>query len=213
MSNPWLAVPLSEYEEHMSSAEVRQLGVLSELFVEAVQRCRPHSLAILGIAGGNGLDHIDSCHTTRVVVIDLNYKYLEAVRQRYSSLPGLDLRCADLSEQHVDLEPVQLVHAALIFEHAGIGRCLENAMSMVAPGGNLSVVLQLPAEGEEAAVVSRFSSIRELKFHSSLVSPAYLTEVLEGHRFQVIHQTNCALPGSKSFWMGIFSAPTARHGK
>jgi hypothetical protein len=44
------------------------------------------------------------------------------------------------------LEPVQLVHAALVFEHAGVDDCLDNALSMIAPGGNLSVVLQMPAE-------------------------------------------------------------------
>ena len=72
MSNPWLAVPLSEYEQHMSSVEVQQLGALSDLFAEAIGCCRPFSIAVLGIAGGNGLDHIDSSITARVVGLDLN---------------------------------------------------------------------------------------------------------------------------------------------
>ena len=99
MSNPWLAVPLSEYEQHMSSVEVQQLGALSDLFAEAIGHCRPLSIAVLGIAGGNGLDHIDSSLTARVVGLDLNPQYLEAVRERYSHLPGLELHCVDLSEQ------------------------------------------------------------------------------------------------------------------
>lgn len=206
MSNPWLAVPLSEYERHMSSVRVGQLGVLSDLFSIVVRRCRPKSVAILGIAGGNGLDHIDRGITSRVVGIDLNPVYLEAVRRRYPGLPGLDLRCADLSERLVDLEPVQLVHAALIFEHAGIGRCLENATSIAAPGGNLSVVLQLPASGGEPEVASRFSSIRELKSHFSLVSPACLCQSLDKRGFQMIYHSRRMLPGSKGFWVGIFSA-------
>ena len=81
-------MPLSEYEQHMSSAEVQQSGALSGLFAEAIGRCRPSSIAILGIAGGNGLDHIDSSIAARVVGLDLNPLYLEAVRQRYSHLPG-----------------------------------------------------------------------------------------------------------------------------
>lgn len=207
MSNPWLAVPLSDYERHMTSARVGQLGVLSDLFSEAVRRCRPESIAILGIAGGNGLDHIDRSHTNRVVGIDLNPIYLEAVRQRYSSLPGLDLLCADLAEQVVNLRPVQLVHAALIFEHAGTGRCLENAISMTAPGGNLSVVLQLPADNGEPEIGSRFTSIRELKSHFSLVTPACFRQALEERGFQMTEQTTRALPGGKGFWLGIFAAP------
>ena len=115
MSNPWLTVPLSEYEQHMSSVAVQQLGALSDLFAEVIGRCRPLSVAILGIAGGNGLDHIDSSITARVVGLDLNPLYLEAVRDRYSHLPGLELHCVDLSERRVELEPVQLVHAALSF--------------------------------------------------------------------------------------------------
>jgi len=206
MSNPWLNVPLSEYEQHMSSAEVQQLGALSDLFAEALGRCRPQSIAVLGIAGGNGLDHIDSSITARVIGLDLNPLYLAAVERRYSHLPGLELHCVDLSEQHVKLEPVQLVHAALVFEHAGVDDCLENALSMIAPGGNFSVVLQLPAESGHTVGASPFSSIQNLKSHLSLISPAWLRESLAGRGFRLVHQTTRALPGGKGFWMGIFSA-------
>src|SRR5512140_3407134 len=98
MSSPRLTVPLSEYEQHMSSEEVRQLGALSDLFAEAMGRCRPASIAVLGIAGGNGLDRIDSNITARVVGLDVNPLYLEAARHRYSDLPGLELHCVDLSK-------------------------------------------------------------------------------------------------------------------
>lgn len=42
----------------MSSTEVQQLGALSDLFEEAIALRRPASVAILGIAGGNGLGRI-----------------------------------------------------------------------------------------------------------------------------------------------------------
>lgn len=213
MSNPWLNVPLSEYEQHMSSVEVQQLGVLSGLFAETLRCCRPASIGVLGIAGGNGLDHVDSSITARVVGLDVNPLYLEAARQRYSHLPGLELHCVDLSKQHVELEPVQLVHAALVFEHAGVGSCLENAISMVVPCGNLSVVLQLPTESGQTVGASQFSSIQNLKSHFSLIDPAWLCESLGGRGFQRIHQTTRALPAGKAFWMGIFSAPEGHHRK
>jgi hypothetical protein len=213
MSNPWLAVPLSEYEQHMSSVEVQQLGALSDLFAESIGLCRPFSIAVLGIAGGNGLDHIDTSVTARVVGLDLNPLYLEAVRQRYSHLPGLELHCVDLCEQHFQLEPVQFVHAALIFEHAGAGRCFENAISMILPGGNLSVVLQLPTESGQTVGASQFSSIQNLKSHFSLISPAWLHESLAVRGFRLIHETTRALPSGKDFWMGLFSAPEAHHRK
>jgi hypothetical protein len=209
MPNPWLTVALSEYEQHMSSVEVQQLSVLSDLFVEALRRCHPASIAVLGIAGGNGLAQVDSGITTRIVGLDLNPQYLETVKQRYSHLAGLELHCVDLSEQHVELEPVQLVHAALVFEHAGVDRCLENAISMIAPGGNLSVVLQLPTKSGQAVGVSQFSSIQDLKSHFSLVSPTWLRESLAARGLREIYQAVRALPAGKGFWIGIFSAPEA----
>ncbi len=205
MANPWLSVPLADYEGHMSSAEVQQSGALSDLFGEALAFRRPESVAVLGIAGGNGLDHIEANVTKRVVGLDVNPRYLDAVRQRYSRLPGLELYCVDLAETVVHLPPVQLVHAALAFEHAGVGRCLESALSLVAPGGALSAVVQLPSELEEPVGPSRFPFIQNLKSHFSLIDRTWLCKTLEERRFRPTYQARRSLPAGKGFWMGIFA--------
>ena len=72
MSNPWLSIPLEDYEGHMGSAGVRQLTVLAELFKSALDRCRPESVALLGVAGGNGLEQIDCAATKSIVGVDIN---------------------------------------------------------------------------------------------------------------------------------------------
>jgi hypothetical protein len=82
---------------------------------------------------------------------------------------------------------------------------------MIVPGGNLSVVLQLPTEGGQTVGASQFSSIQNLKSHFSVIGPAWLRESLAGRGFQLIHQTTRALPAGKGFWTGIFSAPEAHH--
>jgi hypothetical protein len=207
VSNPWLLVPLSDYEGHMGSAEIRQLGALSDLFAEAMVCCHPSSVAVLGVAGGNGLEHVDRNKTTRIVGLDLNPLYLETVRQRYSYLAGLELHCIDLSEQRVELQPVELVHAALLFEHAGVGRCLDNALTMVMPGGHLSAVLQLPSDEADAVGSSRYSSVQTLRSHFSLVGCAWLRDSLAGRGLRLVHQAKRELPAGKGFWMGIFRAP------
>jgi len=204
MTNRWLNVPLEEYEGHMNSEEVQQLGVLSELFAEAVAFCRPRSLAVLGVAGGNGFEHIDSKVTKRVVGLDVNLSYLDAVSRRYSSACGLELHCVDLAEQVLELEPVQLVHAALVFEHAGVGRCLDNALSLVARGGTLSAVLQLPSEIEQGVSATPFASIQNLKSHFSFVDLTCLRETLEKRGFRLVRETRRSLPAGKAFWMGVF---------
>jgi hypothetical protein len=205
MPNPWLTVPLADYEGHMRSPKIQQLVPLSKLFTKALACCRPTSVAVLGIAGGNGLDQIDASVTTRVVGLDVSAVYLDAVRRRYPLMRGLQLYHADLAGEALDLEPVQLVHAALIFEHAGTGQCLENALSLVADGGSLSVVLQLPSEIEEGVSPSEFSAIQNLKSHFSLVDRKWFQQILERRNFRIKEQVEYSLPASKGLWMGIFS--------
>lgn len=208
MTNPWLSVSLTDYEGHMGSAEVQQLAALSELFAAALALRRPDSVAILGIAGGNGLEHINAAVTQRVAGFDINPSYLETVLQRFPHLPRLELHCADLERELAQQVPgvasVQLVHAALVFEHAGVGQCLENALSLVGPGGALSVVLQLPSPSEGAVSASPFASMQNLKSHFSLVDRQWLCETLEGRNLRLALEAGRALPRGKAFWMGVF---------
>ncbi len=122
--------------------------------------------------------------TTRIVGVDVNPSYLEAVRRRYAGLPGLELYCVDLAHEAVDLEPAQLVHAALVFEHAGTGRCLENAVSLVSWHGALSVVLQMPGEWVEDVSPSPFLSMQALKPCLSLIDPRWLMRLAGRSRFR-----------------------------
>jgi SAM-dependent methyltransferase len=204
MPSPWLNIPLADYEGHMRSAGVQQSDALSDLFANALTWCRPESVAILGIAGGNGLERIDGDITRRIVGLDVNPTYLEAVRRRFPAARSLELHCVDLAEETAEQEPVQLVHAALVFEHAGVGRCLENALSLVAPGGALSIVLQLPSPSEANVGVSRFPSIQSLGSHFVLVDPSWIVEELERYEFRLIKQSKKPLNAGKEFWMGVF---------
>jgi len=205
MSNPWLGVPLEDYEGHMNSAGVQQLGALAELFAEALRQCKPSSLAVLGVAGGNGLDRIDTSVTRRVVGVDINQRYLDEVRQRFAQLRGLELHCVDLAAQRLTLEPVALVHAALVFEHAGVGLCLDNAVALVEAGGALAVVLQLPSQVAQGVGASQFASLQTLKTNFKMIDPRWLEQELQGHGFRLTSQTQRGLTAGKGFWMGLFS--------
>jgi hypothetical protein len=204
MTNPWLTIPLADYEGHMASAQVQQSGALADLFAEAIELCHPASVAVLGVAGGNGLDRIDSEMMARVVAVDINPLYLEAVRQRYAHLNGLELHCVDLAQEGLHLPPVELVHAALIFEHAGTGRCLENALRLVAEDGALSVVLQLPTEAGQNAGKGGFAATHGLQSIFILVDPKQLCASLKERTFELIHERRRSLPEGKAFWMGVF---------
>jgi trans-aconitate methyltransferase len=194
--NPWLAIPLGDYERHME--EVGQVAALSELFGDVLAMCRPRSVAILGVGGGNGLERIDPAITTRVVGLDISSAYLEEARSRY---PFLETHCVDLAHEKVRLPPVELVHAALIFEHAGLGPCLENALSLVAPEGRFSAVLQLPGEPIESAC----ESVRILDEHFTWIEPAVFRCGLERRGMSLVHEAHKPLPHGKAFWMGVFA--------
>lgn len=210
MPNPWLQIPIAEYEGHMASPEVGQLRALAELFGEALAVCKPASVALAGVAGGNGLERIDSSVTRRVVGIDINPAYLETARVRYRDLAGLELVCADLAAGPLRLEPVHLVHAALILEHAGTGRCLDNVLALVKRGGELSVVLQLPSLAAQEVATTPYRCMQALKSDFSLVDPALLRAELRKRGFHVVQETHRPLPSGKAFWMGIFSQSSSR---
>jgi hypothetical protein len=205
--NPWLALPLGDYEGHMRSPDVDQLGPLSDLFSDILRRHRPASVAILGIAGGNGLADVDPSVTGRVVGLDLNPQYLDVTRQRFPDLPGLELQCVDLATSTLAVPPVALVHAAMVFEHAGTGRCLDNALALVAPGGVFSTVLQLPSETAGAVGVTAFPAMETLAGQFAFVDPGLLQQVLTRRGWHLIYQSHLPLPSGKAFWSGVF----ARH--
>ena len=204
MSNPWLEIPLGDYEGHMAAPEVGQLEALADLFGVALRICRPASVAVLGVAGGNGLEHCDGAIVSRVVGVDVNPRYLEEVRQRHGGSLNLELVCHDLAEKKIDLPPVDLVHAALVFEHAGVRRCMENAVGLVGDGGALSVVLQLPADGGRNVGASPFASLQRLKDHFTLIAPEWMRGEIEARGFRLVWEGERSLPAGKKFWIGVF---------
>jgi len=205
MSSPWLTIPLEDYEGHMRSPEVQQLSVLSELFQYALDHSRPESVAILGVAGGNGLAQIVPAITKRIVGLDINPRYIDAVRQRFAFLPGLELQTCDLTQQELRLPTVSLVHAALIFEHAGLGLALTNALSLVAPEGRLSVVLQMASQQEPGVSSTDYPSMQTLKHDFTLIDIDQFRDLLTQKNFQLVAQETRSLPAGKAFWLGLFA--------
>ena len=97
MSNPWEEISLDDYEKHMSLESVRQLQALDSIMKKQFSAYPVETAAVLGVAGGNGLEHIDTYKFRRVYGVDINADYLSAVSQRYTQLSGV-LECL-----HIDL--------------------------------------------------------------------------------------------------------------
>ena len=83
MNNPWENIKLSDYENHMSLDTVYQLQALSEMMHKQLYTYDVKSIMILGIAGGNGLEHIDRTRINKVYGVDVNKDFLKEFSIRH----------------------------------------------------------------------------------------------------------------------------------
>ena len=163
MRNPWLDIPLAEYEGHMALPEVGQAEMLADELEFAIRQHSPKSIAVLGCAGGNGFDRLLGKGIERIVGIDINPAYVEAVRCRFQSrIPGLELHVADIQCALPELAPVDLLFAALILEYVDVPMTMSSLQTLCTPRGDLVIILQAASSSLEAVSPSPYQSIRLL---------------------------------------------------
>ncbi len=161
--NPWLEIPAEDYEGHMGSPEVGQLSLLNQLFKRILQEIQPGSLAILGCTTGNGFEHIDLNITKSILGVDINPDYLHIARSRFGDLHGrLELKCADIQSDPFEGRQFELIHGALVFEYVEPEIVLGHIYKALAPGGTLSVVLQLPHAELPSVSKTSYTSLEKL---------------------------------------------------
>lgn len=120
MKNPWNEIPLSDYENHMKFDSVMQLQALNEMMKGQFDTHSVSSVMILGIAGGNGLNHIQKGKFEKVFGVDVNNSYLKEVIRRYPDLDGLlECLCVDLTCETNMLPKADMVIANLLVEYIG----------------------------------------------------------------------------------------------
>lgn len=118
--NPWEKINLSDYENHMSLGSVYQLQAMNKMMKEQFYDYDVSSVIILGIAGGNGLEHIDCGVFKNVYGVDVNQSYLDECRKRYPSLKDVfTVICADLTSADLQLPYAELLVANLLIEYIG----------------------------------------------------------------------------------------------
>lgn len=133
MANPWEEIPLSDYEQHMSLASVCQLQTMNRAIKKQLDAYPVTSAMILGIAGGNGLEHVDTAKYRKLYGVDINSSYLQEVEKRYADLRGcLQCLCLDLATDAGRLPHAQLLIADLLIEYVGYG-VFQETVKAVAP--------------------------------------------------------------------------------
>ncbi len=208
MSNPWLEIPLADYEGHMSLPSIGQSRLIADQLEASVRTFCPQSIGIIGCAGGNGLDRLAGTGVNRVVGVDLNPEYIEQTRRRYAvRLPGLELYVADIQTAGLLFQPVDLLFVALVLEYVDVDRTMAVLWRHCRNKGALTVISQLPHQTLNEVSPSPYKMLNRLGPVMHLIAPEELQLSAKRAGFNPEHSTTVLSPGGKSFSVDTFRRP------
>ena len=119
--NPWEEISLSDYENHMSLSSVNQLQAMNKMMKFQFEAYPVTSAIVFGVAGGNGLEHVNLKKYSKIYGIDINNAYLDSVKKRYSFMEDiLECKRIDLTCEPDMLPEAELVIANLVIEYVGL---------------------------------------------------------------------------------------------
>lgn len=207
MSNPWLDIPLADYEGHMSLPEVGQAHLLAEVFDRAVKRWSPASIALIGCAGGNGFERLAAGAMDRLIGVDVNPDYIEQARRRHAQrLPNIELLCADVQSQSLTYGPVDFTYAALLFEYVDMAAALDTLKRNSRPNARLTTVVQLAHSTLSPVSSSPYRSLGRLAPIMKLVVPEELRGAAAQAGFAYDDSEILTLASGKQFCVQNFRA-------
>lgn len=198
MNNPWEDISLSDYENHMSLDSVKQLQAMNIIMKKQFVAYPVDTAMVLGIAGGNGLEHVSKDKYKTVYGVDINADYLKTVEARYGALEGV-LECikADIINESDKLPEAQLVIANLLVEYIGY-EAFMMAMMRVRPQ-YISCVIQINIDEHQwvsdSPYLHAFDRLDEV--HCQMEDEA-LTMVMEEICYRKILSESYPLPNGKA---------------
>lgn len=196
MNNPWEDINLNDYESHMSLNGVYQLQTMNEMMKEQFYAYPVKSIMILGIAGGNGLEHIDKNVIDKVYGVDINESYLSACISRYPNLRGvLETIRADLIKNEKALPHADLIVADLFIEYVGYD-CFQKVVEQVKPA-YVSCVIQINVDASfvsDSPYIHAFDRLDEV--HRQMEETA-LSAAMKQIGYEKKLQTERELPNGK----------------
>lgn len=206
MSNPWLSIPASDYEAHMSDTRVGQAQLLNSWLGEVIPEKNPESVLVLGSSSGNGFEHLITNKTRKVKAVDINPEYCKILESRFSGkIPGLEVVCTEISELQLPVATFDLVHCALIFEYVEVSGLLLKIRYALKPGGWMSVILQQPSQHLTAVTKTSFESLEKLSEIMHLIPADDFRNMAALADFRVFKEKEIILESGKKFYLAIFN--------
>ena len=197
MNHPWKEISLDDYEQHMRLASVGQLQALNRMMKAQLEAFPASTVMILGIAGGNGLEHVKTGQYRTVCGVDVNENYLKAAAERHPGLRGiLQCLCLDLTRQADQLPRAELVIADLLVEYIGYDAFL-NVIRYTGPSW-VSCIIQVNANETEWVSDSPYLPVfdRLDEVHHQ-VEESGLTAVMNKAGYSGIFRETVSLPNRK----------------
>ncbi|MDE6627575.1 MAG: methyltransferase type 11 [Lachnospiraceae bacterium] len=196
MANPWEEISLSDYENHMKLDSVMQLQNMNQMMKGQFNAYPVSSVMILGIAGGNGLEHIDRKKFQKIYGIDINEKYLRAVKERYTDISDI-LECIQLNliEETNKLPKAELLVANLLIEYIGYD-CFQKTVEQVQPK-YVSCIIQINVDDSWVSDSPYIHAFDDLdKVHHQMEENS-LVQTLKDIGYKRIAQIENPLPNGK----------------
>ncbi|MDE5967034.1 MAG: methyltransferase type 11 [Lachnospiraceae bacterium] len=196
MANPWEEISLSDYENHMKLASVMQLQNMNQMMKGQFNAYPVSSVMILGIAGGNGLEHIDRNKFQKVYGIDINEEYLKAVKERYTDISDI-LECIQLNliEETNKLPKAELLVANLLIEYIGYD-CFQKTVEQVQPK-YVSCIIQINVDDSWVSDSPYIHAFDDLDRVHHQMEENLLIQTLKGIGYKRIAQIENPLPNGK----------------
>ena len=127
----------------MSHHLVGQSILLNSLTKKYLDEIKPETALFLGVAGGNGLEHIDTNITRQVYGIDINPDYLDTAFKRYKhKIASLQLLNLDITKKPKTICRADFIWAALVLEYTGIDKALAFCTNNIRKDGHLIISIQ-----------------------------------------------------------------------
>lgn len=184
----------------MSLPEVAQAQMLGALLRRFVEAHRPQSLAVLGAAGGNGLELVDPTIVKRIVAVDVNAGYLATCGARFAErFDVFESVTHDLDQDAPNVAAVDAVFAGLILEYVPLDAFCAGLAKLVTRGGTVAIVTQEPSPSLPEVSESPYGSMKTLASAFRCVSPESLTAAMTEAGFAGLHQEQIKLESGKTF--------------
>jgi GNAT superfamily N-acetyltransferase len=179
----------------MAAPQVGQLDALNAIMKRQLKRHAPRTLCVLGVAGGNGLEHI-GLGVQRVYGVDISAEYLAACARRFIALGDrLSLLRMDLSDEACRLPQSGLVIANLVIEYIGIDTFIRR-IAEAAPAAVCCAV----QDNSGAAFVSASPWADALDCIGNIhidIGPEALSAAMQAAGYRLSFREEAALPNGK----------------